>query len=63
MHAKCTCRHEAQDKWYGQGVRVVNELAKPNAGSQEYRCTVCGRLHTNLVTPARTNFTKEVASA
>lgn len=33
----CTCRHEYQDKKYGENKRLMN---KKNQG---YRCTVCGK--------------------
>ena len=36
MIAPCTCKHEAQDKMYGNGRRVFNE------GKLNYICTVCG---------------------
>lgn len=34
---KCTCEHEAQDKFYGKGNRLMNQCNKG------YRCTVCGK--------------------
>lgn len=36
---KCSCKHEVQDKLYGQGNRLMNECNKG------YRCTVCGKEH------------------
>lgn len=33
----CTCKHDAQDKIYGKGNRLMNEYSKG------YRCTVCGK--------------------
>lgn len=33
----CTCKHDAQDKMYGKGNRLMNEYNKG------YRCTVCGK--------------------
>lgn len=57
---RCVCKHEAQDNWYGNGYRVANERPKPTTGPQEYRCTVCGRSHTQVVSPAkRPVFEKE----
>lgn len=35
--SSCTCKHEYQDKKYGNGNRVFN----PRKGG-EYTCTVCG---------------------
>ena len=34
---RCSCKHEVQDKLYGQGNRLMNEYNKG------YRCTVCGK--------------------
>lgn len=36
---RCTCKHEGQDKLYGNGNRLMNEYNKG------YRCTVCGKEH------------------
>ena len=33
----CTCKHEFQDKKYGENKRVMNKTGKG------YRCTVCGK--------------------
>lgn len=33
---KCKCKHEFQDKEYGEGMRLHNENSK-----FEYVCTVC----------------------
>jgi hypothetical protein len=35
---RCTCKHEYQDKRYGEGKRVHNLAVKAEA----WRCTVCG---------------------
>ena len=35
---KCTCKHEFQDKTYGNGNRVFNKWTKG------WRCTVCERV-------------------
>jgi len=35
----CTCKHEAQDKFYGQGKRLHNSC-KIN-DKMGWRCTVC----------------------
>jgi hypothetical protein len=45
MKVKCNC-HEGQaatyqDKQYGKDVRIAN----PTAKKDEYRCTVCNRIH------------------
>lgn len=39
MVMKCTCKHEYQDKKYGKGNRVHNNVNKGKAGA---KCTVCG---------------------
>ena len=43
----CTCKHEYQDKKYGKGKRVHNEVGS-NVGHvgnvKGYRCTVCGNV-------------------
>ena len=36
-----TCKHEFQDKRYGQGQRVFNLCINPKDGNA--RCTVCGK--------------------
>ena len=39
----CVCKHEFQDKEYGEGNRVHNSA--PGSGGKSparYRCTVCG---------------------
>ena len=38
MIAKCTCKHEQQDKIHGHGKRAHNPMKTPD----KYRCTVCG---------------------
>lgn len=43
----CTCKHEQQDKMYGNQVRVANLCGKATVlgNSPAVRCTVCGALH------------------
>ena len=41
MIVACQCESEYQDKRYGKGKRVAN----PTKGHEEYRCTVCERIH------------------
>ena len=36
---KCTCTHDYQDKKYGKGNRIFNELSEKN--TKNWRCTVC----------------------
>lgn len=36
---KCNCVHEFQDRIYGKGMRLANEMGDNNG----YRCTVCGK--------------------
>lgn len=35
----CDCKHEFQDKKYGEGIR----LHTVNAKGDKFRCTVCGK--------------------
>lgn len=40
---KCTCKHEDQDRRYGNGNRVFNKTTKKKGTeSTFFRCTVCG---------------------
>lgn len=41
---RCDCKHEFQDKKYGNGMRVMNPTGKGDK-SGDYRCTVCGKIH------------------
>ena len=36
----CSCKHEYQDKRYGEGKRVMNPTKNDK---YPYRCTVCGK--------------------
>lgn len=46
---KCTCKHEYQDKLYGAGNRVANEMR-----SGQLKCSVCSAvLGSQNVTQAR----------
>lgn len=44
----CTCESEFQDQRYGKGKRLMNPTMKMKlAGTQQlFRCTVCGKEHT-----------------
>ena len=42
MILKCDCKHEYQDKKYGEGKRVHNPFPDNN-GTTSYRCTICGK--------------------
>lgn len=42
--ATCTCSHEDQDKRYGKGRRVMNEVERKEGRAAEARCTVCGKV-------------------
>ena len=42
MIIKCNCKHEEQDKFYGKGNRVHNQVTKTKGTSKTYKCTVCG---------------------
>ena len=35
------CKHEFQDKEYGQGKRVMNAIVKKASSPNNVRCTVC----------------------
>ena len=38
----CTCKHDFQDREYGQGMRVHNHApGNGNKSPKRYRCTVC----------------------
>jgi len=45
----CNCEHEYQDQKYGKGKRVANKAPKANG----WRCTVCGKVHTNATAPKK----------
>jgi len=38
----CNCKHEFQDKLYGKGMRVHNQMTKENKLG-DWRCTSCGK--------------------
>ena len=40
----CNCKHEMQDKMFGNGVRVHNATAKQDKDFIDVRCTVCGNV-------------------
>jgi hypothetical protein len=42
---RCTCKHEYQDRVYGQGIRVANPVENVNKNYGRYRCTVCSKAH------------------
>ena len=42
---KCKCKHDFQDKQYGEGMRVHNQCTKkPTAAKPGVKCTVCGSI-------------------
>lgn len=41
---RCSCKHEFQDREYGNGMRVCNGKNKGNK-PDGWRCTVCGKEH------------------
>jgi len=41
MILQCTCIHPYQDKLYGKGKRVHNQMQRSGGGAIKYRCTVC----------------------
>jgi hypothetical protein len=42
---RCVCKHEWQDKRYGNQMRIANATAKGDDNSREVRCTVCKTIH------------------
>lgn len=42
---ECVCNHTYQDARYGNKMRVMNPTLKEENGKQQFRCTVCGRMH------------------
>jgi hypothetical protein len=52
----CTCKNECQDKLYGVGKRVANEMR-----SGQVKCTVCSTVHgsTSLTMPTKSVKSKE----
>ena len=40
---KCTCEHKFQDKQYGKGNRLANQITRDKMPM--WRCTVCQREH------------------
>ena len=42
---ECVCDHKFQDSRYGKRMRVMNPTMKESGQKQQFRCTVCGRLH------------------
>ena len=45
---RCLCKHEQQDRMYGEQVRVANLTQKGtgNVATRIVRCTVCSKEHT-----------------
>ena len=42
----CTCKHEAQDSFYGNGMRATTPNNKEqSSGHFVVRCTVCAKEH------------------
>ena len=42
MIVKCNCKHEGQDKLYGEGMRVYNKCRSKATGKwTAARCTIC----------------------
>jgi preprotein translocase subunit YajC len=41
MKIFCTCKHEYQDKKYGNQMRIGNKIK--TTGGVKVRCTVCGK--------------------
>lgn len=37
----CNCKHDYQDKTYGEGKRVHNSLKATATGIIKWKCTVC----------------------
>lgn len=43
---QCVCPNTYQDQKYGAQIRVMNSTRKEENKRQQFRCTVCGRMHT-----------------
>lgn len=41
---KCSCEHKYQDEKYGLGMRVHNQIHTLPTMSDQFRCTVCGKV-------------------
>ena len=39
----CVCKHEYQDRIYGEGRRVHTSTPSKKGATVTYRCTVCGK--------------------
>lgn len=44
MILPCDCTSETQDKLYGKGKRVHNDMATKAQGQRETRCSVCQKV-------------------
>ena len=55
---KCYCESKFQDKEYGKGNRVYNEVAKDG----NYRCTVCGKSQSGGLTAVKKSPAKKEES-
>jgi hypothetical protein len=47
MILECNCKHEWQDKRYGENMRVHNFAKKASGERGGWRCTVCSSVKTN----------------
>jgi hypothetical protein len=41
LECKAKCKHDYQDKLYGKGQRVFNEMMAKKGEGHLFRCTVC----------------------
>lgn len=46
MLVRCDCKSEFQDKTYGAGIRVANQVVTKSGTEKRGRCTICGKEHT-----------------
>lgn len=44
---KSSCVHDTQDQLHGKGNRVLNHVPGKEKKPDEWRCTVCGAVHTS----------------
>ena len=54
---RCNCKHEFQDKTYGEGMRV-HILKQKDAQQGNWACTVCGLINQHHVREEEVKETK-----
>jgi len=62
MIMRCSCEHEFQDRLYGKGMRVFNQIKRSASHSNHARCSVCGvvkPISENKAEPIKPNGNKK----